>query len=75
MSKFTKKLSKDELKMAIDIAYQHYGNYFVENAEDLAKQISEDWDCNSTPEECYPFVHTRDIEYMDKELILKNIFQ
>ena len=73
--KHTKKLSKDELKGAIDILYAHFGKFFVENADDLAKEVSEQFDCNATPEECYPFVNVRDIEYMDKELILKNVFE
>lgn len=73
--KHTKKLTPDELKMAIDILYSHYGKYFVENAEDLAKEVSENFDCNCTADECYKYVNIMMPEEEDVYLLYKNIMQ
>lgn len=73
--KYTKKLTSEELKGAIDILYAHYGKYFVENADDLAKEVSEQFDCNCTSDEAYPHVNLRTIEEEDIYSIYKNIMQ
>ena len=70
---FTKKLSKDELKMACDILHAHYGKYFVENAEDLAKEVSSNFDCNCTEQEAYEYVNRRTIEEEEMSLLYNNI--
>lgn len=73
--KFTKKLTPDELKMAVDILYAHYGKYFVDNAEDLAKEVSEQFDCDCTENEVYRYVNIRIQEEEDKYLLMRNIFE
>lgn len=73
--KFTKKLSKDELEMAVHLVYAHYGKYFCDNAEDLAKQISHDFDCNCTDNEVYIHVNVRTPEEEDTYFMYKNIMQ
>jgi hypothetical protein len=75
MPKFTKKLTPDELKGAVDLLYAHYGKYFVENADDLAKEISEQFDCDCSPNEVYRYVNVRTIEEEDTHLLLRNIMQ
>jgi len=73
--KHTKKLTPDELEMAVSILYAHYGKYFVETAEDLAKEVSEQFDCNCTDNEVYKYVNVRTPEEEDTYFIYKNIMQ
>jgi len=75
MRKFTKKLTPDELKGAVDILFAHYGKYFVDNADDLAKEVSEQFDCDCLPHEVYKYVNVRTNEEEDVHLLLKNIMQ
>lgn len=73
--KHTKKLTQDELEMAVQVLYAHYGKYFVENAEDLAKTVSEEFDCNCTEQEVYKYVNVRIVEEEDRYLLMRNIFE
>lgn len=73
--KHTKKLTEDELEMAVHLVYAHYGKYFVDNAEDLAKQISSDFDCDCTDNEVHKYIHRRIPEEEDIYFMYKNITQ
>lgn len=73
--RYTKKLSPDEVKSAVDILYAHYGIGFVETEEDLAKEVSEQFDCHCTTNEVRKHFKQKTIDEVDKYLLVKNIFQ
>lgn len=70
---FTKKLTKDELKMAVDILKSHYGKYFCETAEQLAIEVSHNFDCDCKEQDVYSFIETRPIEEEEISLLYNNI--
>lgn len=74
ISKFSKKLNSEELEMAVQILYNHYGKYFVSDANSLSCAISEEFDCNCLPEEVYKYVNVRIDDEEDAIQIYKNIF-
>ena len=74
MPRTPKKLTKDELEMAVHVMYMHYGKYFVENADDLANEVSEQFDCDCKPEEVHIYVNVKPVDQEDLELIIKNVF-
>ena len=70
---YTKKLSNDELRMAVSILYSHYQIGFCNNAEELAQFVSLEFDCNCTQNEAYPYYKEPINEELDINLMMKNI--
>lgn len=70
---FTKKLSKDELEMAVHLVYSIYKRSDCRTAKELADLVSNEFDCNCLEQEVKYLLKEQILEEEDMELIYNNI--
>jgi hypothetical protein len=70
---FTKKLTESELEMAVQLVYSIYKKSDCKTENDLADLVSNEFDCNCSPEEVKHLLREVSIEEENMELIYNNI--